>query len=188
VDNLIRATVAEFGAADILVNNAGIQDDGVPLLELSEDTWDRVIDTNLKGYFLCCQAAGKAMVERKKGKIINIASIAGFVPPVVGGVYNISKAGVVMLTKVLARQLARYNIRVNAIAPGYVNTPMNEAVRRDPDRLRKVEAFIPLGHMAEPVDIAHAALFLASEASRHMTGHTMLLDGGQLLQYKYGVE
>ena len=188
VDNLVRTTMAEFGVADILVNNAAIQDDGVPLLHLSEDAWDSVIDTNLKGYFLCCQAVGKTMVEHKKGKIINIASIAGFVPAATGGVYNISKAGVIMLTKILARQLASCNIRVNAIAPGYVNTPMTEAARRDLERLRKIEAFIPLGHMAEPIDIAHAALFLASEASKHMTGHTMLLDGGQLLQYKYGVE
>ena len=128
------------------------------------------------------------MVERKKGKIINIASIAGFAPAATGGIYNISKAGVIMLTKLLARQLAGYNIRVNAIAPGYVKTSMTEAVQRNPERLKKVEDFIPLSHMAEPIDIANAALFLASAASNHMTGHTMIVDGGQLLQYKYGVE
>lgn len=188
VDNLIHSTMAEYGMIDILVNNAAIQDYGEPLLQISEEVWDSVIDTNLKGYFLCCQAAGKKMVERKRGKIINIASIAGFAPAATGGIYNISKAGVVMLTKLLARQLASYNIRINAIAPGYVNTPMAKDVQRDSERLRKVEAFIPLGHMAEPIDIANAALFLASEASKHMTGHTMLIDGGQLLQYKYGVE
>jgi NAD(P)-dependent dehydrogenase (short-subunit alcohol dehydrogenase family) len=188
VDNMVRTIMAEFGMADILVNNAGITDDGAPLLQLGEDVWDRVINTNLKGYFLCCQAVGKTMVEYKKGKIINIASIAGFTPMATGGIYNISKAGVVMLTKLLARQLASYNIRVNAIAPGYVNTPMAEPIQRDPERLSKVEAFIPLGHMAEPIDIANAALFLASTASKHMTGHTMLIDGGQLLQYKYRVE
>ena len=187
VDSLVQRVIVEFGTIDILVNNAAAFDVGGPLLELSEADWDRVIGIDLKGYLLCSQAAGKKMVEHKKGNIINIASVAGFRPFDQGGVYNIAKGGAIMLTQILARQLASSSIRVNAIAPGYTKTEMTENVWGDPERLRKLEAFIPLGHMADPSDIAHAALFLASEASKHITGHTMLIDGGQLLQYRYGV-
>jgi len=118
---------------------------------------------------------------------INIASVAGLRPAESNGVYNIGKAGVIMLTQLLARQLAKYNIRVNAIAPGMIMTPMTEATLGNPEMRKRWENFIPLGHVGEANDIANAALFLASEASRHVTGHTMIIDGGQLLQYKYGL-
>jgi len=187
VDNLVQKVMSEFGTIDILVNNASVLDVGGPLLELAEADWDRVMNTDLKGYLLCSQAIGKKMVEHNKGNIINIASVAGFRPFDKGGVYNIAKVGTIMLTQILARQLANNNIRVNAIAPGFTKTKMTENIWADPERLSKTEAFIPLGCMAEPSDIAHAALFLATEGSRHITGHIMIIDGGQLLQYRYGV-
>ena len=187
VDNLVQKVMAEFGKIDILVNSAAISDVSEPLLKLNEDDWDRSININLKGYFLCSQAVGNKMVERTRGNIINIASVAGLRPAESDGVYNIGKAGVVMLTQLLARQLAKYNIRVNAIAPGLITTPMTESTLGNPELRKRWENFIPLGHVGEPNDIANAALFLASEVSRHITGHTMVIDGGQLLQYKYGL-
>ena len=187
VANLVQKVMAEFGKIDVLVNSAAIGGIGEPLLELNEDDWDRSININLKGCFLCSQAVGKKMVERKSGNIINIASVAGLRPAESNGVYNIGKAGVVMLTQLLARQLAKYNIRVNAIAPGMIMTPMTEATLGNPEMRKRWENFIPLGHVGEANDIANAALFLVSEASRHVTGHTMIIDGGQLLQYKYGL-
>ena len=182
VNKLVQEAIAQFGTIDILVNNASVGDKGVPLLEVSEDDWDKVININLKGYFLCSQALGKKMVEQKKGNIINIASVSAFRPPSDGGIYNIAKAGEVMLTLVLAKQLASFNVRVNAIAPGMIRTDMTKAVWNNPDRLMRLEDWIPLGHMGDPNDIARAALFLASEDSRHITGHTVVIDGGQLLQ------
>ena len=176
VDNLVQRVMDEFGVIDILVNNAGIIA-RVPLLETPEDLWDKVIDTNLKGYYLCCQAVGKGMVERKKGNIINAASIAAFRG---GSSYNISKAGVVNLTRGLARELASYNIRVNAIAPGEVITDMMEFAWSVPERRKQIEAGIPLGRFAEPSDISSVALFLASDLSSYVTGATILVDGGLL--------
>ena len=177
VDNLVQRVMDEFGVIDILVNNAGVGDE-LTLLETPEDEWDRVLDTNLKGYYLCCRAVGKGMVERKKGNIINIASESAFRG---NSSYNISKAGVVNLTKGLARELASYNIRVNAIAPGLVRTDMmTEWARSDPEHFKQDEAGIPLGRIAEPGEIASVALFLASEASSYITGTTIVVDGGFL--------
>jgi NAD(P)-dependent dehydrogenase (short-subunit alcohol dehydrogenase family) len=193
VDHMVQKVIDEFGSIDILVNNAAVvgkftsletpEDEWVNVIDTSletpEDEWDKVIDTNLKGYYLCSQAVGKGMVERKKGNIINITSIAAFRG---GPSYNISKAGVVNLTRGLARELASYNIRVNAIAPGAVKE--TEMGRRcwwnDPERLKQEEARIPLGRVAEPSEIASVALFLASEASSYIIGDTIVVDGGWL--------
>lgn len=178
VDNLVERVVDEFGSIDILVNNAAI-DIRAPLVELSEDDWDKVIDVNLKGCFLCSQAVGKRMVKVKKGNIINIASQLAFRSLPGMGAYCISKAGVVMLTRVLARELGSHNIRANAIAPSLVSTELGRATWSNPEILKKRLAAIPLwGRMAEPDDIVGAALFLASGASSYITGHTILVDAG----------
>jgi len=177
VDALVQKTLAEFGAIDILVNNAAMNI-RAPLLELKEEGWDKVIDTDLKGYYLCAQAAGRVMVEQKRGNIINIASTAAMYTAPEMGAYCIAKAGVVMLTRILAVELADYNIRVNAVAPSMVKTKFSQPLWADAKTLKEIEAGIPLGRLAEPEDIVGPVLFLASEASAYITGHTIVVDGG----------
>ena len=177
VARLAQRVMDEFGVIDILVNNAAMNV-MAPLLELREDGWDRVIDTDLKGYYLCCQAVGKRMVDQKRGNIINIASTAAIKAAPQMGAYCIAKAGVVMLTRVLALELAKYNIRVNAIAPYMVKTKFSQPLWSDPETLKQLESEIPLGRLAEPGDIVGSALFLASDASSYITGHTIIVDGG----------
>ncbi len=177
VDNLVQKTLAEFGAIDILVNNAAMNI-RAPLLELNEDGWDKVIDTDLKGYYLCSQAVGKIMVGQKRGNIINIASTAAMYTAPEMGAYCIAKAGVVMLTRILAIELAQYNIRVNAVAPSLVKTKFSQPLWSDPETLKQIESEIPMGRLAEPGDIVGSVLFLASDASAYITGHTIVVDGG----------
>lgn len=179
VDNLVQKVVNQFGTIDILVNNAGIMIKS-PFLDMPEDDWDKLMSVDLKAYYLCSQAVGRRMVEQKKGKIINIASQYAFKVTPGMGVYSIAKAGVVMLTRVLAQELGRYGIRANAIAPCLVKTEFSRPSWSDPEFLKQCEASIPLGRVAETTDLAGAALFLASEASCYITGHTILVDGGTL--------
>ncbi len=180
VDKMVQEVVKEFGKIDILVNNAGIMI-RKPLLELSEEEWDATLDTNLKGYFLCSQAVGRIMVAQKQGNIINIASEQAIRAFGGRGAYPMSKAAVLMLTKVLARELAGYNIRINGIAPGTVRTEMSRPLWSDPAALKRLETIIPLGRLAEPDNMVGAAIFLASDASSYMTGHTIMVDGGHIL-------
>ena len=179
VNNLVQRVVSEFGGIDILVNNAGNYF-MAPLLETPEDDWDRIIDTHLKGYYLCCQAAGKKMVAQKRGNIINIASAVTKKVNPRAGVYCIAKGGVIMLTKVLAVELAPYNIRVNAISPGLMRTKLLEPWLTD-EVFKRVEPQIPLGRIAQPDDMTGAAIFLASDASSFITGQTIVVDGGRYL-------
>ena len=136
------------------------------------------IDTNLKGCYLCSQAAGKIMVDQKKGNIISIASMRGITPAPGRISYSVSKAGVIMLTRVLALELASYNIRVNGIAPGWVKTELSEPLWSDPKAFKEIEDEIPLKRWATVSDIANVALFLASDASSYITGHTIIASGG----------
>ena len=179
VENLFNKVAEKFGRIDILVNNAGI---GVPgrLVDLKEDEWDRVLNVNLKGYYLCAQAAAMGMMEQKGGNILCTASQFAFKAASGLGVYSIAKAGVVMLTRVLARELGSYGIRVNAIAPGLVRTELSRHDWDDPDLRSQREAAIPLGRVAETEDLVGLALFLCSDASSYITGTTILVDGGEL--------
>lgn len=177
IDKLMEKAVQEFGTIDILVNNAGMNI-MVPLLELREDGWDKVLNTNLKGCYLCSQAVAKVMVERKKGNIINMTSVAGRFPAHQLGAYSIAKAGVVMLTRVLAVELAPHNIRVNAIGPGLVRTELGAPLLDVPEISKLLEVGIPMKRIAEPEEIVGAALFLASDASSYVTGQTIYVDGG----------
>ena len=179
IDNMVQRVADEFGGIDILVNNAAIII-LAPLVEHSEEDWVRIIDTNLKGYYLCSQAVGRRMVDQKKGNIINMAGVAAITAAQGIGSYCIAKAGVAMLSKVLALELASYNIRVNAIAPGWVKTKFTEPWS-DPKTVKQIEAEIPLGRWAVPDEIASVALFLASDASSYITGHTVVVDGGELV-------
>jgi NAD(P)-dependent dehydrogenase (short-subunit alcohol dehydrogenase family) len=180
VDNLVQATLNEFAAIDIMVNNAG-QLLVVPFTDQSEEDWDRIMDANVKGYFLCSQAVAKIMIDQKKGNIINISSVKGIEAGRDRACYCTSKAGIIMLTKVLALELAKHNIRVNSIAPGWIKTKINEHIWRDPASRKKIEAGIPLGYLAEPSDLVGTALFLASDASNYITGQTIVVDGGFIL-------
>ena len=168
VESLLQKTVDEFGGIDILVNNAALMC-RISLLELPEDEWDRVMDTNLKGYFLCCQVVGRKMMDQKRGIIINIASGAGIMPRGSRGSYAISKAGVIMLTRVLARELGP-KIRINAIAPS-TRTPGNQALLpeiTDPEILAQSLAHVPLGRRGELSEMGSVALFLVSDASSYI--------------------
>lgn len=182
VDEMVRKTVDEFGKVDILVNNAGICQ-FKPFLDLTEEEWDRTIDINLKGYFLCTQSASREMAKQKSGVIINIASVAmgqvgvGF--PAIAH-YCASKGGIVAMTEALASELAPYNIRVNAIAPGMIDTPMVEQSKADPQMLEASLAKVPLRRMGKPEEVSNAVLFLASPESSYMTGSTVVVDGGWL--------
>lgn len=182
VDNLVQKVLDEFAGIDILVNNAATSS-RTPFLEITEREWDEIIDTNLKGYFLCSQAVAKIMATRKNGNIINVASIEGLRPinPRNTASYFVSKAGVIMLTKAIAKELAKYNIRVNGIAPGATRTGLLERIVGDPEQLNQLEALYPLGRVAEPREIASVAVFLASGASSFITGHIVVVDGGRTL-------
>ncbi len=177
VDNLVQKVIAEFGRIDILVNNAGILI-LAPLLELDEDDLDKTIDTHIKGYLFCCQAVGKRMVEQKSGTIINLVSGLAWKALPSHGAYCAAKAGVIMLTRVLALELGRSNIRVNALCPGLVKTDMTDYMWSNPELIKQMEATTALGRLGEPADLGGPAVFLASDASNYVTGHTILADGG----------
>ncbi|HYL92943.1 MAG TPA: SDR family oxidoreductase [Alphaproteobacteria bacterium] len=180
VQEAVEATAAEFGAIDILINNAGISW-GAPPEQMRLEDWNKVLETNLTGTFLCSQAAGKFMIKQGRGKIINIASVAGLrgaPPEMVQAIgYHASKGGVIAFTKDLAWKWARHNIQVNAIAPGWFPTHMSEWVlEHKKDALLQ---HIPAGRFGSDHDLKGAAVFLASSASDYVTGHVLVVDGGQ---------
>lgn len=177
IQKMVAETVKKFGKVDILVNNAGILD-FKNFLEIDDESWNKILDVNLRGYFWAAQEAAKEMVKRKYGKIINIASIAGlFAFPQIT-VYNVSKAGVILLTKSMATELGTLGINVNAIAPGVIETEMTGEMLKDEKTVEGFLAKIPLGRTGKPEDIASVAVFLASDLSSYMTGETVIIDGG----------
>lgn len=178
---LVAATVARYGGVDILVNNAATNPHFGPLLSAEESHWDKTFDVNVKGYYRMAAACVPTMARRGGGKIVNMASIAGKVPQPGMGVYCVSKAAVLMLTEVLAAELAPQNIQVNAIAPGFVKTRFSAAIWNDPALYQATVAAIPQQRMAEPAEIAGVALYLAAPASSFTTGATILVDGGQAI-------
>lgn len=176
---LVEEAVSWGGQLDILVNNAGIIR-RADALDFTEADWDAVIDTNLKSAFFLSQAAGRHMVPRKSGKIINIASLLSFQGGVRVASYTASKSGLAGLTKLLACEWAQHGVNVNAIAPGYFVTNNTEALRNDPDRHAAILSRIPAGHWGDPTDLGGAAVFLASDAARYIHGITLPVDGGWL--------
>ena len=182
VENMVKQAIGKWGRIDILVNNAGICQ-FKPFLEITEEEWDRTININLKGYFLCAQAAAKEMVKQKSGVIVNIASVAmgqqGVgMPNIVH--YCASKGGIVGMTEALAVELAPFNIRVNAISPGAIETPMVDLLKTDPKTMEGVLARVPLHRMGKPEEVSNLVLFLVSDDSSYMTGSTVVIDGGWL--------
>jgi NAD(P)-dependent dehydrogenase (short-subunit alcohol dehydrogenase family) len=178
VQKMIQAVTDAFGRIDIFVNCAGIWIPGQTLIECSDEDWDTVIDTNLKGTYLCCQAAGKIMARQKGGSIINLSSQVGLTPGAGAGAYPISKAGIIMLTRQLALELAGFNVRVNALAPGIVKTDFNSAFWKEPEMEIRTAGMVPLKRLAESEDIAQAALFLASDGASYITGEVLCVNGG----------
>jgi 3-oxoacyl-[acyl-carrier protein] reductase len=182
VEEMVKKAIEKWGRIDVLVNNAAIAQ-FKPFLEMTEEDWDRTMEVNLKGYFLCAQAVAREMVKQKSGVIINIASIAmgqtgiGF-PALVH--YVASKGGVVGMTEALALELAPFNIRVNSVSPGVIDTPMVDPVRADKQTLEGILMRVPMKRMGKPEEVSNLVLFLASEASSYMTGSNVVIDGGWL--------
>jgi len=179
VKRVFKNILNKFARIDILINNAGICS-LTPIEDITEEEWDRVMDVNLKGTFLCSQAALRVMITQKSGKIVNIASIAGKVGGILTGAhYSASKAGVICLTKSLALRLASYGINVNAVAAGPIKSQMTDAF--PPDKRAKLAQSIPLGGFGEPQDVANAVLFLVSDKAKYMTGEILDVNGGLLM-------
>lgn len=177
-NNLIEQAVANYGKVDILINNAGITRDGL-LLRMKSDDWDAVLDTNLKGAFLCTRAAAKFMSKQRYGRIINVSSVVGEMGNAGQANYCASKAGLLGLTKSVARELARRNVTVNAVTPGFIVTDMTENMT---DKAREaMTEQIPLGRLGEAEDVANAVLFLASDQSSYITGQVLGVNGGMYM-------
>ena len=177
VEKTILAAVENFGKIDILVNNAGVSRPNM-LHKMTEEQWDEVIDVQLKGPFLCTQVASKYMMERKSGRIINVTSSAGLWGTKGQINYSSAKGGVIALTKSAARELASYGIRVNVVQPGYVSTEMFDKVKADPKLMEMYTGRILLGRFAEPEEVAHTFVFLASDEASYITGQIVCVDGG----------
>jgi NAD(P)-dependent dehydrogenase (short-subunit alcohol dehydrogenase family) len=173
----VAAAIEAFGQVDILVNNAGVNV-RKPALELAEEEWDRVVDTNLKGYFLVAQAVGAHMVARRAGKVINVSSIFGAVGMDKQLAYASSKGGVAQLTKVLAIEWAKHGVNVNAVGPTYFETPLVASIRHDPERFAFINERTPMGRWGQPEELVGTIVYLASAASDFVTGQTVYVDGG----------
>ena len=184
IDKLVKEAMDEFGHIDILVNNAGANPVFGSVFDIDEGAWDVTLGVNLKGCFFLSQAVGKIMREQGGGTIVNTASISGMRSDAGTAAYNIGKAGVIMLTQVLAQEWGQYNIRVNAIAPGRIKTRLSEAFWGNPEISKDYVGGIALGRWGEPEEMATAVLFLASEASSYVTGQTLVLDGGMFISLR----
>ena len=175
VEKMVQTALERFGRIDILINNAGITRDKL-LLRMSDEDWDAVLGVNLRGTFLCTRAVIRPMAKQKSGKIVNIASVVGTMGNAGQANYVASKAGVIGFTKTVAREYAPRGINVNAIAPGYIETPMTEAL---PEKAKEeLKRMIPMDRLGKPEDVAEAVLFLVSEASTYITGQVLHVNGG----------
>jgi len=178
VDRIFKTVKDEFGGLDVLVNNAGINRDAL-LIRMKESNWDDVISTDLKSDFLTTKAAAAMMMRKRKGSIINISSVVGIMGNIGQANYAAAKAGVIGLTKACAKEMAARNIRVNAVAPGFIETAMTDGI---PEKIREgMIASIPMGRMGQPEDIARAVCFLASDDASYITGQVLVVDGGLVM-------
>ncbi|MBU1018148.1 glucose 1-dehydrogenase [Patescibacteria group bacterium] len=177
IDAMVKKVVSRFKKIDILINNAGIYYP-TPVKDLKEKEWNKLIDINLKGTLMCSQTVGKQMIRQKSGNIINVASVAGLMAFAQSAAYNVSKAGIIMLTKTLAAEWASFGIRVNAICPGVFVTDMTKGLLKDKGFQKMIKASVPLQRSGTPDELAGAAVYLASDASSYTTGHFLVVDGG----------
>ena len=175
VEQMVEAVLEKFGKIDILVNNAGITRDKL-ILRMTEEDWDAVLNVNLKGTFNCTKVVVRHMAKQRSGKIVSIASVVGEMGNAGQANYSASKAGVIGLTKTIAREFAQRRINVNAIAPGYIETPMTEIL---PEKVKEeLKSLIPMERLGKPEDVAEAVLFLVSEESNYITGQVLNVNGG----------
>jgi NAD(P)-dependent dehydrogenase (short-subunit alcohol dehydrogenase family) len=182
VESLVKKTVEKFGRVDTTFNNAGVEGDWKPITELTEADWDWVIDINLKGVWLCLKYQIQQMLKQGNGgTIVNMSSVAGLMGTPAAAPYGASKHGVLALTKTAALEFAANKIRVNAVCPAVIETPMGNRLFGAPDVEPAVKAMHPIGRFGKPMEIAEAVLWLASEKSSFMTGHEIVLDGGFLV-------
>lgn len=179
IERMVDDAEARLGPIDVLVNSAGITRRG-PAAEFPKADWDRILAVNLTGVFLASQAVGRRMIARRRGRIVNIASIAGQIGLPGTIAYCASKGGVVMLTRALAVEWARHNVRVNAIAPSWFATRLGTLIHQEPEYAERVMRRVPVGRMGEPDELIGAVVYLASEASGMVTGHVLAVDGGTL--------
>lgn len=175
VERVVQEILKTFSRIDILVNNAGITRDNL-VLRMKEEEWDAVLNVNLRGAFLMCRAVAKAMIRAHAGRIVNIASVSGMIGNPGQANYSASKAGLIGLTRTLARELAKRNITVNAVAPGFIGTEMSAKLGQEV--IEEIKQRTPLGRLGEPQDVADAVLFLCSDAASFITGHVLVVDGG----------
>jgi len=180
IKNLVSKVMAEFGKIDVLVNNAATNPTMASAIDADERAWDSIMNLNLKGLFFLSQTVARIMREKGGGKIINVSSIAGISPDLLP-LYSISKAGVIMATKVMAQQWAQFNIRVNAIAPGLIRTRFSEALWNNPEILKMSTSTTPMARIGEPEEMVGAIVYLASDASSYVTGQVLAIDGGKTI-------
>ncbi len=179
-DNLIAATVKEFGKIDILVNSAGVFGDNQRVADMNPENWDKVLAVDLRGSFLCCRAAAREMMKRNEGKIINISSASSFKALPGMAAYATAKAGIIMLTKTLALELARYNVQVNTLSPGYFRTPLNQDFFESEAGKKLINSW-PMRRPGNPEELKGMIIYLASAASSFTTGSEFVIDGGMWL-------
>ena len=181
VESLVERTVTELGPIDILVNNAGSLVERLKILELTEARWDEVIDLNLKSAFLCSRAVAGSMMKRKTGTIINVSSIAGRNGGALGSIhYSAAKGGLITFTKGLAKELAPFGVRVNAVSPGVINTPYHEQFS-SPEMMKTYAGMIPLGRVGTPAEVGRVICFLASDSASYLAGETIEINGGMFM-------
>jgi dehydrogenase/reductase SDR family member 4 len=180
IDRLFDVTEREFGRLDILVNNAATNPVFGPVIEIEEEVWDKIMALNVKGYLFATQRAAKGMIAAGKGSIVNVSSAGGFRASQGMGAYAVSKAAVIMLTRVLAKELGPFGIRVNGIAPAIVETRFSELLWKTPEILDQYLKATPMGRIAQPEEISGAVVYLCSDAASYVNGQVIILDGGHL--------
>jgi dehydrogenase/reductase SDR family member 4 len=180
INNLVKKVVDEFGKIDILVNNAATNPTLAQAIDVDERAWDSIMNLNLKGLFFLSQAVARVMKEKGGGRIINVSSIAGISPDMLP-IYSISKAAVIMATKVMAMQWAQYKIQANCVAPGLTKTKFSEALWNNPDILKHAMASTPMMRVGDPEEMVGAILYFASDASSYVTGQVIAIDGGKTI-------